>query len=358
MKNLLLSLGLAGALLTSSAHALTCYLLTPDNKIVTFDSASPGGAGAGVSITGLVAGDEVVGIDVRTTVQPNSANPGVGSLWALARNGTDTRVYVINPATGAATQIGGTLTGIQSGSSGWFFGFDPARDRIRILNFLYNYELNPNTITYVQQTNLQGFFPNSDGSAFTTAPYGGTSQIYFVDQNPNDSLRTSTNIASGVTSVVGDLGIPFTTGAGLDIAGNLTLFAYESGGASNLYSVNRSTGAATLIGTIAGNPTTRALAIRPATFPGRASISVKIKGPKAVSTTSASRVIRGTVKSNAGIGSVEYRVGTKGKFKKVKGKLANWKFTAKLKPGKNVISVRAKVGTTTSKIAKVTVTRE
>lgn len=339
----------------SKADALTCYLLTHNNGIVTFDSANPGAAGAPVAITGLAAGYDIVGIDIRTTVQPGSSNPGVGSLWGLAYDGnTSCRLYVINPATGAATQIGGTLNGIQTGSSAWFFGFNPATDRIRVINFFYNYEINPNTATYVRQSDISGFFPNADGSAFTTASYGADSQIYFVDQNPADSLRTSTNISTGVTTVVGNLGVPFQTGAGLDIAGNLTLFAHDDTVTSTLYTINRNTGAASPVGAIGGHPTTRALTIVPAKFPPKLQVKVKVKGPKTFSTTKTTARIKGKATTNSGeVALVEYRVG-KGKFKKAKG-TKNWKFNARLKGGTNKIQVRAVVGSTTSKPAKVKV---
>jgi hypothetical protein len=350
---LLVALGIVFSTM-SEVHALTCYLLTESNELVTFDSATPGGAGAAMPITGIPAGYEMVGIDIRTTVQPGFSNPGVGSLWGLAYDdvANTALLYVINPTTGAATQIGLPLVGIQKGSSGWFFGFNPATDRIRVLNFIYNYEINPNTATFVRQSDLSGFNPNSDGSSFTTASFGGSSQIYFVDQNPNDSLRTSTDISTGVTSVVGDLGIPFTTAAGMDIAGNLMLFAFKDGATTTLYTVNRNTGAATAVGGIGGNPTTRALTIVPATFPPKLQVKVKIKGRKSFSTTRTKVKIKGTASTNSGaIELVEYRVG-KGKFKKAKG-TKNWRFTARLKGGINKIQVRSVVGSTTSKPAKL-----
>lgn len=349
----LVALGIAFSTIPE-VHALTCYLLTEDNKIVSFDSANPTAAGAAVAITGIPAGYDMVGIDIRTTVQPGFSNPGVGSLWGLAHDevANTALLYVINPTTGAATQIGLPLVGIQKGSSGWFFGFNPATDRIRVLNFIYNYEINPNTATFVRQADLTGFNPNSSGSSFTTASYGGSSRIYFVDQNPNDSLRTSNDISTGITSVVGDLGIPFTTAAGLDIAGDLMLFAFKDGATTTLYTVNRNTGAATPVGNIGGNPTTRALAIVPASFPPKLQVKVKVKGPKSFSTTKRKVKIKGTASTNSGeVELVEYKVG-KGKFRKAKG-TKRWRANVKLSPGLNKIQVRATVGTTSSKPAKL-----
>jgi hypothetical protein len=346
----------------TNASALTCYLLTQDNKLVTVNSANPGAAGAAVAITNIAAGFELIGIDIRTTTQTiNPANPGVGSLWALATDATDTnyQLYVINPATHAATPIGGVFTGLTSGGfkNGWFFGFDPGTDRIRIIASKNNYELNPNNPpSIVKQGDLTAFNFNLSGSAFTTASFGAASSIYFVAQEPNDTIHTSANIASGVTQVVGDTGLNFSVadGGALDISAGTTLLATAIGGTANLYNINRATGAATLIGAIGGNPTVRALAILPTSFPPTLSVTVKISGKKKITTTKTSLKIKGTASCGAGITLVQYKVG-KGKFKTAKG-TTNWNFKAKLKPGTNKIKVKATGGNdVVSSPAKVTV---
>jgi hypothetical protein len=349
---------LAASALIARSHAITCYALTDGNALVTFDSATPGVA-TNVPITGLAAGFNLVGMDLRTTVQTNNpANPGVGSLWALATDGTLFRTYVINPATAAATPIGPPLAGIDGsggGDNGWFFGFDPGTDRIRMMNFFRNYELNPNTITFQQQTNLTGF-PALSGSAFTTTSFGGASSIYFLEQ-ADDGLYTSANISVGTYSSVGPTGVSFSLPAGLDISGGLTLMAANVGGTTQLYSLNRSTGAATLIGAIMGNPTVRALTIRPATFPPVAAVKIKVNGKKRITTSKAALRIKGTASCDVGIDRVEYKV-NKRNFRKADG-TTKWKFKAKLKPGKNVVTVRA-VGNNDvkSKAVKVRITRE
>jgi hypothetical protein len=327
------------------ASAETVYLLTQDNSLVTFDSASPGAAPAPVAVTGL-GGFDLVGIDIRTTVQTRgAANPGVGSLWAIGVSGTNTRLFVINPTTAAAAPIGPVLTGIDGsgdGDNGWFFGHDPGNDRFRLINFNKNYELNPNTMTFVRQTDLTGN-PNVNGSAFLTASFGQRPPIFFLRQGmATDLLSTSTNIASGAYAAVGSTGLDFTLGAGLDIAGGLTLMATPISGTANLYSINRNTGAATLLGAIGGNPSIRALTIRPASFPPRLPVVVKVSGPKRIVTSSAVARIRGTARSLAGIKRVDYRVGN-AKPKRAQG-AQRWTARVRVGPGSSRVSFRATGG--------------
>jgi hypothetical protein len=356
MKTLLATLLVGGALLVSSAKALTVYAITQNNHLITFDSATPGTVVNDDAITGINNQYSVVGIAIRSTVQPGSSNAGVGSLWGIAYNGTDFFLCTINPATGVATQVGGTLLLDDSANADAFgFGFDPAADRFRFISVQTNYAINPNTATFVQQTSFAGN-PAHSGAAFTPSPYtGGTSRFYNINRDVNPRiLQTSANIASGVLTQVGsgNLGT-LSPPAGLAFGGS-TLFMAADG---SLFTVNTTTGSATTVGMIGGNPTIRGLAIVPAAFPPTTAISVKISGKKIIHTPAASRVVRGTVKSNAGVDSVEYRVGTKGKFRKAKG-TTKWSFTARLKPGRNNIFVRAKIGTVVSKIAKVTIIRD
>lgn len=328
-------------MLTPHVRAVPVYLLTQDNLLVTMDSASPGTASAPVAITGRGTFN-IVGIDVRTTVQTVApANPGVGSLWALGIDGVNTQLFVINPATAVATPVGPVLTGIDgtgSGDNGWFFGHNPGNDRFRMINFVNNYELNPNTFTFVKQADLINF-PNPNGSAFETASFGQNPKLYLIEQSPNDSLHSATNIASGNYTLVGDTGLSFSIGSGLDIAGNTTLFAATVGGTANLYSINRNTGAAALIDPINGNPTVRALTIAPPSFPPKLKVTIRTKGPKRIVTSRPAVKVRGTAKSLAGIKRVTYQVG-KAKPKKARGK-TRWNARVRVKLGRSRVAFRA-----------------
>ena len=125
-----------GALALGSGRAEAEILtgLTSTGNLVTFDSATPGTISASVAITGLQAGETLLGIDRR---------PANGLLYGL---GSTSRVYTINTTTGVAALVGPTpfspaLSGIAFG-----FDFNPVPDRIRVVSTdMTNFRLNPNT---------------------------------------------------------------------------------------------------------------------------------------------------------------------------------------------------------------------
>ncbi len=102
-------------------------------------------------ITGLTAGDTLVGIDFR---------PINGYLYGLGFNsGAGTvRLYNVSWRTGVATPIGPSGTFVAADGTtpvpitGTSFGFDfnPAADRVRIVNDAgQNFRMNPNTGAFV-----------------------------------------------------------------------------------------------------------------------------------------------------------------------------------------------------------------
>ena len=112
------------------AAAPTVIGLTNDNRLVAFDPKAPTTLTSTVAITGLQAGESVLGIDVR---------PANGQLYALTNRA---RIYTVNPANGAAT-VSSTLSADPSdttlpyaGLTGSLFSvdFNPAADRLRVLS--------------------------------------------------------------------------------------------------------------------------------------------------------------------------------------------------------------------------------
>ncbi len=82
------------------------YAVTVTNRLLHFNSVAPGVLLGSVQITGLVGGDNVLGMDFR---------PATGQFYAVS-NGSR---YTIHRATGAATRLGAdgafTLTGTSFG---------------------------------------------------------------------------------------------------------------------------------------------------------------------------------------------------------------------------------------------------
>lgn len=113
----LLSLSAAILLSAASSHAAVIYGVTSSNSLVRFNSSTPGVVNSIGAITGLAAGDTILGIDMR---------PATGELFALGRD----RVYTVDTATGAATGIGGGAFNLMGGVYG--FDFNPTVDRMRV----------------------------------------------------------------------------------------------------------------------------------------------------------------------------------------------------------------------------------
>src|SRR3954469_23382344 len=106
-KSILWAAAAAAALLVPAArtHAVLLYA-TSGNDLARFDSGATGVV-TSVPVTGLQAGESLVGVHVRPAHQ------------LLYGGGSSSRLYTITPLTGVATQVGGagafTLNGTAFG---------------------------------------------------------------------------------------------------------------------------------------------------------------------------------------------------------------------------------------------------
>jgi hypothetical protein len=229
------------------------YGVTTSNNLVRFNSVRPNTILDSVPITGLQAGENVLGIDFR---------PQTGELFAL---GSTSRLYRVNTSTGAATQVGSAGSFTLSGTS-FGFDFNPTVDRIRVTSDTdQNIRLNPNDgsltaadapLAYAAGDPNAGQNPNVIGSAYTNAFAGATSTtLYDIDSNV-DILATQLPPNNGTLNTVGPLGLNVTGEVGFDIAvgSNVAFAAFQltGGGTSTLYSINLTAGSAAPIGPIGG----------------------------------------------------------------------------------------------------------
>ena len=257
------------------------------------------GTATTVAITGVTAGETLVGIDYRAQT---------GQLFSFgvndaANNGT---VYVHRSADGVATVVGtasqvafvdgsGTPVDLPAGrlrlrlrfqSDG---GSHPRRHATRALNF----RLNPvngtavdgnlnNTAAPPAGTNTDGpinalpagatgvsaaAYTNSFGQSLT----GGVTTQYVIDASSNTLFIQNPPNAGTLTSpmpiTLGGAALDFTTASGFDIPSNVRVTTSDSappagstgfaaltvGGTTRLYSINLLTGAATDLGALAAN---------------------------------------------------------------------------------------------------------
>jgi Domain of unknown function (DUF4394) len=258
-------LKLSGSLLQAPDPTTAKFTgLSDGNTLVFFNSDNLANV-TRVGVKGLQTGENLLGIDYR---------PNTGQLYGL---GSSNRLYTIDAATGAATQVGtGQFAAPLSGTS---FGadFNPTVDRLRIVsNAAQNLRLNPDTgavvdgdaVTTGVQTdgNLNGATSSIVATAYTNSFKGATTTTEFGIDATTDQLFIQNPPNAGTQTLVGALGVDFSPNSGLDIAFSNGVNLAFAASNSSLYSINLTSGAATLVGAVKDIATPIALtglAVRP-----------------------------------------------------------------------------------------------
>lgn len=216
------------------------YSVDMSNNLQVFNLNMPG-TPVSKPITGLAAGENVLGIDLR---------PANGQLYAL---GSSSRIYSINMSSGAATIIGaGPFTPLLVGTS-FGFDFNPTVDRIRVVsNTGQNLRINPNdgTVSAIDLA-LNPGSPAISAAAYTNNFAGTATTVLFDLDALTDKLYTQNPPNNGTLVEIGSLGIDIAMENGFDIGGisNLGYAIATAGGNTRVYRINLTTGAATEIST-------------------------------------------------------------------------------------------------------------
>lgn len=232
------------------ASAETIYATTNNNRLITWDSATPGTIASDVAMTGISSAESILGIDFR---------PSNNLLYAQGSSGN---LYTVNRFTGAATSVY-TLTTLPSGNN---FGldFNPVADRLRIVSDTeQNLRVFIGTTTFVD-SNLAyaaadpnfGANPNVVHTAYTNNFPGATSTAQFAIDSDLDILVRQNPPNAGTLFTIGSLGIDIGTFGGFDVSrgSQIAYGAFNTAGAagSSFYTMNLNSGAATLVGQIGG----------------------------------------------------------------------------------------------------------
>lgn len=212
------ALGVAAA---PASGAESLYAVTASNTLVNFGSDSPGKIVRSVPITGLSQGERIAGIDFR---------PATGQLFGL---GSTSRLYVINPTTGAARAAGEPFSPALSGGS-FGFDFNPTVDRIRVVSDAdQNLRLNPNdgklaasdgALKYGTGVDMLAN-PNVVAAGYTNSVSGATTTQLFGIDSGLDAVVLQNPPNDGTLTRVNSLGIDAPAIVGFDIAANGTAYA-------------------------------------------------------------------------------------------------------------------------------------
>jgi hypothetical protein len=219
------------------------FAVDASNNLNIFNFNSPG-VPAVKAITGLQAGETIFGIDMR---------PATGQLYALGSTG---RIYTLATATGTATMVGAGPAFVPNGTD-FGFDFNPTVDRIRIVsNTGQNIRLNPNDGSLAStDASLNPGTPNVTAAAYLNNYVGAATTVLYDIDTTTDMLYMQAPPNAGTLVSVGALGVDATASNGFDIGGtsNTAYAILTVGGTNGIYTINITTGAATLITSFPGS---------------------------------------------------------------------------------------------------------
>jgi len=240
------------------------YAVTFDNRLLLFGSGAPGTLARTTPISGLPAGERIVAVDFR---------PVDHLLYGV---GTDSRLYTLNLTTAAATSVSQAPFLVALDGEHFGLDFNPTVDRLRVgsVETEQNLRINPADGTVVAEDTHyayavgdvnEGVNPAIGGLAYTNSVVGATTTVlYGIDSNTN-SLVTLPSPNSGLLTTIGDLGASTVPCLGFDIdpSDGGAYASLADNGVTSFYTVNLTTGAATLVGTVPIDSEVQGIAIAP-----------------------------------------------------------------------------------------------
>lgn len=261
-----------------SRDMLTAVLgLSVNQELVAFDTNDPTVV-AKTAIGGLGASESLVGIDYR---------PSTGELYGVSNQ---SKLYIIDPSTGAATIVGQPAQGHRLRGTEFGVAFDPDSDRLRVTSDAdRNFRLhasrgvitgNGTRLRYAGDDANEDLDPNIVALAFAPDPQSNhdrddddddhdeehddddlRADLFGIDSNLDVLVRVGAS-GSGLSAnagklfTIGALGADTEGQAGFTVASDGVAYAALRGAGdafSRLYSIDLATGHATAIGQIGGD---------------------------------------------------------------------------------------------------------
>lgn len=256
-----------------TARKETLQVVTDKLELLTLNAGQPTKVLTRVQLSGLAAGDTLVGIDYRIAK---------GVLFALAKSG---RLYTVDTGTGVLKPVGASpAVSLQGDALG--VDFNPVADRIRVMSSSgQNVRLHPDTGAlaatdpapfYATGDRRVGVKPEVVAAAYTynkkddklTTNFaidrnGG----YLVTMGSAEGVQPVVSFNTGQLFSVGAIGVTDMTDASMDIA-DVSGAAYaavrlKSHATTRLYSLDLQTGKGSFLGTIGDGAKVLGLAVEP-----------------------------------------------------------------------------------------------
>lgn len=169
--------------------------------MATSSLSAPSTMSAPVAISGVMAGETLVSIDVRPQTQ---------RLYGLGVNATaDTvQLYHISPQTAVAVPVGAAFSLTTDGTTlvdfpatGWDIDFNPAVDRLRIVTQSgLNFRINPNNGTPVDGNNGQADVMGINPDGGISGPTTSVSATAYTNSQPNNGNITTQYTVDATTN--------------------------------------------------------------------------------------------------------------------------------------------------------------
>jgi hypothetical protein len=194
------------------------YALTQNagfGNLVTFDSENPGFIRSWVPLSGITAGQSVLGMDFR---------PATKELFVFGYNATASnyQLYKVDKATGVATAVNVVPVGLALDTALVGFDFNPTVDRIRLTGaYGENFRLNPvdgsiaatdSSLRYASTDANAAADPFIATVAYTNSYAGATSTTLFAYDDLLNILATIAPPNNGICNTIGASGL--VTGMG------------------------------------------------------------------------------------------------------------------------------------------------
>jgi hypothetical protein len=257
--------------------------ITAGMDLIKFNAGQPSRVLERRAISGLPAGERLIGIDFRVAR---------GVLYALAQSG---RVYTVDVALGALKPVSTVPVAVPLQGSAFGFDFNPAVDRMRIVsNVGQNLRIHPDTgavidgnaaepgvqtdgtLHYVQGDINNARTPDVVGAAYTyNTKNEKITTLYTIDralgtlamQGSKEGVTPFISPDTGQLRTVGSLGLGVLTDASFDISdvANTALVAVRSVAApqTRLHLVDLDTGRTTALGRVGDGSPVIGMAIEP-----------------------------------------------------------------------------------------------
>jgi hypothetical protein len=244
-----------GALAAASlpAHAVTLVGLNSQAQLAMIDTGNVSAA-TNLAITGLDAGDRLVGIDTR---------PSDGMVYGVSLSN---RIYTVNTSTGAASFVAALDMPVVQANLAYGIDFNPSADfaggsSLRLVsNAGSNFAINAGT-------GVVGNAASNIGTGYTAVAYSNSvtmptmappsTQLYYISSATDMLYMAPNGFNSPTIDTIGALGVDVLNANGFELLPDNTAFAALNvdGGtslATGIYGIDLGTGQATLLGTYNG----------------------------------------------------------------------------------------------------------